>query len=213
MKMKPMIITGALTLGLFACNNASQNKANNANTETAKSEVVGITPVSYSIDTDKSLVHWKGSMLGVYSHEGTLIFTNGSLSVKGELVIAGDFTVDMNSMVSTDSDELYKMAPREKLIGHLKSDDFFGTEKFPAAEFKIKGADGNIIKGDLTIKGVTHEESITSVKLTETDGSVTVTGSLVFDRQRYDIAYKNTMNDMVLSDDIELDVSITGISD
>ena len=213
MKMKSVIITGALTLGLFACNNASQNKANNANTETAKSEVVGIIPVSYSIDTEKSIVHWKGTMLGVYSHEGTLIFTNGSLSVKGELVTAGDFTVYMNSMVSTDSDELYKMAPREKLIGHLKSDDFFGTEKFPTAEFKIEGADGNIIKGDLTIKGVTHEESITLVKFTETDGSVTVTGSLVFDRQKYGIAYENTMNDMVLSDDIKLDVSIVGISD
>ena len=37
--------------------------------------------------------------------------------------------------------------------------------------------------------------------LNEEDGVVTATGVLVFDRQKYDVAYKSAMKDKVLSDD------------
>jgi len=209
MKMRPLIIAGAITVGLLACNNTSQNETRNAKSETNNTKVADTTPVSYSIDVDKSVVNWKGSMVGVYAHEGTVAISKGSLTVKNGLVIDGDFTVDLNSMVTTDSDGLYKMAPREQLIGHLKSDDFFGTEKFPFAVFKIKSVEGDVLTGDLTVKGVTHEESVNSVKLTESNGAATGTGSLVFERQKYGIIYKNKMGDMVLSDDIELAISIS----
>ncbi len=207
--MRPIIIAVAITIGLLACNNTSQNETSSVKPETTNKEVVETTSVFYSIDVDKSVVNWKGSMVGVYAHEGTVVLTNGSLTVRDGLVTDGSFTVDLNSMITTDSDVLYKMAPREKLIGHLKADDFFGTEKFPTAVFKINSVEGDVLKGDLTVKGVTHEESVTSVKLTESDGVINATGSLVFDRQKYGITYKNKMNDMVLSDDIELVISIS----
>lgn len=209
MKMRTLIIAGAITVGLLACNNTSQNETSNAKPKTSNYKAVETTPVSYSIDASKSIVNWKGSMAGVYAHEGTVALTNGSLTVKDGLVTDGNFTVDLNSMVTTDSDVLYKMAPREKLIGHLKTDDFFGTDKFPTAVFKIKSVEGDVLTGDLTVKGVTHEESVTSVILTESESAVTATGNLVFDRQKYGIVYKNKMNDMVLSDDIELVISIS----
>ena len=209
MKMRILIIAGAMTVGLLACNNTSRNETSSAKPVVSNNKVVETTPVSYSIDADKSIIKWKGSMAGVYAHEGTVALTNGSLTVKDGLLTDGNFTVDLNSMVTTDSDVLYKMAPREKLIGHLKSDDFFGTDKFPTAVFKIRGVEGDVLTGDLTVKGVTNEESVTSIKLTQSEGAVTATGSLVFDRQKYGITYKNKMNDMVLSDDIELVISIT----
>ncbi len=207
--MRPIIIAVAITIGLLACNNTSQNETSSVKPETTNKEVVETTSVFYSIDVDKSVVNWKGSMVGVYAHEGTVVLTNGSLTVRDGLVTDGSFTVDLNSMITTDSDVLYKMAPREKLIGHLKADDFFGTDRFPTAVFKINSVEGDVLKGDLTVKGVTHEESVTSVKLTESDGVINATGSLVFDRQKYGITYKNKMNDMVLSDDIELVISIS----
>lgn len=48
----------------------------------------------------------------------------------------------------------------EKRDGHLRSADFFDTEKFPEAtfrssSFKKTGKDTYVIKGDLTIRGVT----------------------------------------------------------
>ena len=48
-----------------------------------------------------------------------------------------------------------------KLIGHLKSDDFFSVEKYPEAALVITekaGFNGNQahVKGDLTVKGITN---------------------------------------------------------
>jgi len=52
------------------------------------------------------------------------------------------------------------MGPREKLIGHLKAADFFDTENFPTAIFKITKVNGNEVFGNLTIKGKTNEEKL-----------------------------------------------------
>ncbi|AFL79538.1 hypothetical protein Aeqsu_0006 [Aequorivita sublithincola DSM 14238] len=43
---------------------------------------------------------------------------------------------------------------------HLKSDDFFGAEKFPKLSFKSKSFDGEKMVGDLTIKGVSKEVTL-----------------------------------------------------
>ena len=206
--MKKTIILSTLAIGLFACGNSNQNEVK----EEATNEVVATetVPVSYAIDTEKSVVSWKGSMIGVYAHEGDLKLTEGSLTTEDGAITEGEFTVDMNSMITTDDDALYEMAPREKLIGHLKALDFFDTEKFPTGNFKIKSVEGDVIMGDLTLKGVTKDATINAVSTTETDGNISATGTLVFNRQDYGIAYKNIMNDMVISDDIELTISIEG---
>ena len=206
--MKKTIIISTLAIGLFACGNSNQNEVK----EEATNEVVATetAATSYAIDVEKSVVSWKGSMIGVYAHEGDLKLNEGSLTTNDGVITGGEFTVNMNSMVTTDDDALYQMAPREKLIGHLKAPDFFDTEKFPTGNFKIKSVEGNVITGDLTLKGVTKEATINAVTTTETDGNISATGTLVFNRQDYGIAYKNTMNDMVLSDDIELTISIEG---
>ena len=206
--MKKTIILSTLAIGLFACGNSNQNEVK----EEATNEVVATetVPVSYAIDTEKSVVSWKGSMIGVYAHEGDLKLTEGSITTNDGVITGGEFTVNMNSMVTTDDDALYQMAPREKLIGHLKAPDFFDTEKFPTGNFKIKNVKGDVITGDLTLKGVTKKATINEVATTETNGNISATGTLVFNRQDYGITYKNTMNDMVLSDDIELTISIEG---
>lgn len=43
---------------------------------------------------------------------------------------------------------------------HLKSDDFFSSEKFPEMTFVSKSFDGENLVGDLTIKNVTKEISL-----------------------------------------------------
>ncbi len=206
MKMKKTIILTTIAFGLFACGSSNQSEAENTVAETVEETVA----VNYSVDTENSITSWKGSMVAVYAHTGDLKFSDGSLTINGGMVTAGDFSVDMTSMVTTDDDALYEMAPREKLIGHLQAPDFFATEEFPTASFTINSAEGDMVTGDLTVKGVTKEATINSVVITETEGSVTATGSLVFNRQDYGITYTNTMNDMVLSDDIELTINITG---
>ncbi|MBD77796.1 MAG: hypothetical protein CL840_02490 [Crocinitomicaceae bacterium] len=208
--MKKTIILSALAIGLFACGTSNKKEVKaEASNEVVATETV---PTSYIIDVEKSVVSWKGSMIGVYAHEGDLKLSKGSLTTADGLITDGEFAVDMNSMVTTDDDALYQMAPREKLIGHLKSPDFFDTEQFPVGNFKIKSVNGDVITGDLTIKGVVKKATINAITLTETNGNISATGALVFNRQDYGITYKNTMNDMVLSDDVELTISIEGVS-
>lgn len=43
---------------------------------------------------------------------------------------------------------------------HLKSDDFFSSEKFPEMKFVSKSFDGENLVGDLTIKDVTKEVTL-----------------------------------------------------
>ncbi|WP_027126537.1 YceI family protein [Gelidibacter mesophilus] len=43
---------------------------------------------------------------------------------------------------------------------HLKSDDFFNSEKFPDLKFTSKSFDGNKLTGNLTIRDVTKEVTL-----------------------------------------------------
>lgn len=206
--MKPIIIIYAMVFGLFSCN-TNENKTISSQSE-IKSDGIETKDVTYFINTKESILQWKGSMIGLYAHEGTLSLLSGSLTLKNDTITNGVFTVDLNSMKTTDSDDLYKKAPREKLVGHLKSDDFFGVEKFPTAKFKIKKVEKNMLTGDLTIRGITNPEKITDITIINNNEIFSASGKLAFDRQKYGITYKNTMGDMVISDEITLTISITG---
>ena len=94
----------------------------------------------------------------------------------------------MTTLSNTDLEGEYK----GKLEGHLKSDDFFGVEKYPTATLKftkVKSVSKNAYKvtGDITIKGKT--ESITF------DLSVygnKANAALKIDRTKFDVRYGST---------------------
>jgi polyisoprenoid-binding protein YceI len=56
-----------------------------------------------------------------------------------------NFSLDVNSIDTT----------QEQRDGHLKSAEFFDAEQFPTITFKSTSFDGEELKGDLTIKGIT----------------------------------------------------------
>ena len=109
--------------------------------------------------------------------------------------MTGSVVVDMNSIKNSDIDnETY----RDKLVGHLKSADFFDVEKFPKSTFvitsiapvkdsKTEGATHNV-KGNLTIKDKTNPISFDAA-MTMEPAKITCKGSVVVDRSKYDIKY------------------------
>jgi len=207
-KMKKIVLNLSLVLAtafmLASCNSKTAETAEGTTDSTAVENV-------YTINTDaSSKVEWKGEMLKMYSHSGTLVLKEGSLTTKGGAITAGTFTVDLTTITPTDSNYDNKDKTAANLVGHLSSPDFFDVANNPTATFVINSLNGNEATGTLTIRGKSNEETLKNIVLTETDGTVTATGTINFDRQKYGVAFKMTVKDMVLGDDIALDIAITG---
>ena len=173
---------------------------------------LGFAQVKKVVSSD---VHWWGYKVAKTessSHDGTVTLKSGSIVMKGDKIAAGTFILDMNSINATDLSGEYQ----QKLNGHLKNGDFFETDKFPTATYKItsvkKGTEkgySSIITGNLTAKGKTAVVSFPA-NVSYKGGVVTIESSkFSFDRQKFDIAYKSSMKDVVVKDDIDMQIKLT----
>ena len=106
-----------------------------------------------------------------------------------------------------------------RLEGHLKADDFFGTDKFATSTFiikKIVAATGTKVNvtGDLTIKGITNSITFPADVVWNTDGSITATADkILIDRTKYGIKYRSKgifpeIGDKMIYDDFELTIKL-----
>ncbi|MBC6605386.1 YceI family protein [Hymenobacter sp. BT188] len=152
---------------------------------------------TYKVQPQLSSLGWTGKKIGG-QHSGTIGFKEGSVQVKGSQLVGGTFIVDMTSLKNTDLTDADYNA---KLVGHLKSDDFFGVEKNPTATFVItsikplKGdASGNnaTITGNLTIKGKTNPLSFPA-KVGVKNGVAAASGTASIDRTKYDVKFGSTL--------------------
>lgn len=199
MKLKLILASAVIASFLFSCDSTKS-------TEATTVDSTG-TEATYVVDAAASNIVWEGNMVKLYKHFGDLKISEGSFSVKGLQVTAGNFTVDMKSITPTDSN-YSEEHPKEHLVGHLSKTDFFAVDSFPTAMFVIKSVSGNTATGDLTLRGITNQETVTNIAV-DTVGGVKATGKLVFDRQKYKVAYKAD-GDKVLSNDITLDITLVG---
>lgn len=199
MKIKIVFTSAILAAVMFSCNSDKK-------TDSVAVDSLGVE-TSYTVDTAASSIFWEGNMIGVYKHSGTLALSQGSVTVKGLQVTGGSFTANLKTINPTDSNYTEK-TPRVGLIGHLSAADFFAVDSFPTATFVIKSVSGNSATGDLTVRGKTNEETVTDIAV-DTTGGIKATGKLVFDRQKYNVAYK-AAGDKVLSNDITLDITLVG---
>jgi polyisoprenoid-binding protein YceI len=164
----------------------------------------------YKIDAQKSKVTWVGKKV-TGQHAGTINIAEGTLTVAGKKVTGGSFTIDMPSL----KDE----SANARLESHLKSDDFFSTEKFPKATFvttsiESKEGDNYLVKGNLTIKGITNPiEFPATIQLSK--GIVNAKAKIVVDRTKYDIKFRSgnffeNLGDKAIEDNFELNVELVG---
>lgn len=168
----------------------------------------------YTADPAATVIDWKGDKKIGSFHVGTIDLKSGWLNVDGNAFTGGEFVVDMNSIKNSDvKDE--KM--RERLVGHLKSDDFFGVEKYPLSKLIITGSskiEGGkaLVKGNLTVKEATHPVEFT-VTESKSGAVVTYTAEIAFDRSLYDVRFGSgkffsNLGDNAINDEIKLNVKL-----
>lgn len=181
----------------------------------ALSLTTSVFAATQKVDVTKSTVNWTGKKV-TGEHHGTIGIKEGNLEVNNGKVTGGKVVIDMQSVADLD---LTDAAFNAKLIGHLKSDDFFAVASFPTSELVITKVDGTgnslTFTGNLTIKGITNPATFTATS--EKDGKNTVyKGTLTIDRSKYNIRYGSksffdNLGDKVIYDEFILDFSLVVI--
>jgi polyisoprenoid-binding protein YceI len=170
--------------------------------------------IAYEVDNDASKVYWTGKKITGSSHTGYLYIEKGEVMVENDKVTGAMINMDLNSIVCTD---LENESYNKKLVGHLKSDDFFSVEKFPTARFEISSikpsASGNYdVEGKLTMKGETHTISFPAV-VDMVNGKVSAKGTALIDRTKWGIKYGSGsffkgLGDNMINDEFEIKFEI-----
>lgn len=169
--------------------------------------------VDLSVNVETSTIKWTGAKVGG-SHYGLIQLKDGKLAMENGKLTGGSFTIDMTSMTNEDLSGEYQ----GKLVGHLKSDDFFAVDKYPTASFVIteaipQGTGKYKITGDLTIKGITKSIKFPAT-VTENGNQYTASATITVDRSEYDVKYGSgsffdDLGDKVIYDDFDLEVNLT----
>jgi polyisoprenoid-binding protein YceI len=210
------IFTVLAAAALFAaCNNAPEaDKATATEQQTASAD-----SINFTIDTATSKVNWVGSK-PTGKHTGYFLLSNGGFAVNNGTITGGNFTINTNSLFVTD----LTGEDKGKLEGHLKSADFFNTEKYATARFEITGVQPydsaaatvklagatHVISGNLTLLDSTKNISFPA-KVSVTDAAITADASFNINRTNWGLNYKgpNNPQDWFISKEVNLTLNIT----
>jgi len=110
------------------------------------------TKTKWNVDASHSEVGFKVKHMMISTVKGA--FEEFDASVETE---SDDFK-NASFSFSTKTDSIN--TKNDDRDTHLKSNDFFNSEKYPELTFKSTSYDGNILVGDLTIKDVTKEVTL-----------------------------------------------------
>jgi polyisoprenoid-binding protein YceI len=160
---------------------------------------------TFTVDASKSTVKWTGYHLAKsYGHNGNVAFKAGSLNVENGKITGGSFVIDMTSITNNDLEG----KKNTKLVGHLKSDDFFAVEKHPEATLVITKVKGNQASGKITIRGITEEVSFDMADVHVTGDLASASATLKVDRTKHEVSYGWTLENAMLSNEFQLEVNI-----
>lgn len=161
-----------------------------------------------SVDIEKSNLHWVAKKV-TGEHFGDLKIKEGSLEIIEGKVKEGTFVIDMTSMTVTDMQGEWA----DKLLKHLKNDDFFSVEKFPESILEITDVKDMKAKGTLTIKGITKpiEFYFEMSEIEANEDRWKFTAKIIVNRTHYDIRYRSSsffadLGDKAIYDNFEVEV-------
>jgi polyisoprenoid-binding protein YceI len=162
----------------------------------------------YTADTQQTKMQWLGEKV-TGQHTGTIALKSGWLNWQDNKIVSGEFNIDMTSLKESESNE--------RLEGHLKSDDFFGVEKFPVTKLIITGSTPfdkgtGVVTGTLTLKGVSNPIEF-KASLQKKDDGLWFYANIIVDRTKFNIRYGSgsfidNLGDKTIFDEFKLKVSL-----
>ncbi|MFD0750061.1 YceI family protein [Mucilaginibacter calamicampi] len=163
----------------------------------------------FSIENTQSNIEWIGRKV-TGAHNGTIAIKAGWLILTGGKLSGGQFVIDTTAINILD---ITDPATNAQFAGHLASDDFFSSEKYPEALLQITSVEGNRINGDLTIKGITHPIAF-DADVNVNGDTLSANAKIVIDRTKYEMRFRSgnffkDLGDTLIYNDFDLNVSIT----
>lgn len=126
-----------------------------------------VSSTSWTYDNAHAKLGFSVTHMLISDVEGSFKKATATLTTTKE-----DFT---DAVVEMTADAASINTDNEKRDGHLQSEDFFDVAKFPALTFKsnyfkkAKAANTYIVKGNLTMHGITKPVTLTAVARTGTN--------------------------------------------
>ncbi|HKG05434.1 MAG TPA: YceI family protein [Pedobacter sp.] len=163
----------------------------------------------FEIVKTQSKIDWVGRKV-TGAHNGTIGIKEGEVILTDEKLSGGKFVIDTTSIKILDvTDDILN----NQFYGHLASDDFFSSEKYPEATLEITSVTGNYVAGNLTIKGITHPIGF-DVDLHVTNDVLKATGLLLVDRTKYEMKFRSgnffqNLGDTLIYNEFDLNVTLT----
>ena len=161
-----------------------------------------------SADTSKTKLLWLGEKV-TGQHTGSINLKSGWLTWQDNKIVSGEFNIDMASLKETENNG--------KLLGHLRSDDFFGVVKYPVAKLVLTGSTpfdkgSAVVSGTLTIKDSTNPIEFKATMQKKDDGTWFF-ANIPVDRTKYNIRYGSgsffdNLGDKTIYDEFKLKVNL-----
>lgn len=230
--MKTTFLSTALLTGLvacFSCTNAPESdEAKTTEAKTVNEDSTG--GEGLKVNTSASKIEWVGTKVTGY-HTGNVPLKSGEINVKNGQVTGGNFIMDLANM-EVSGPKSVDEASSKKLLGHLKSADFFDVEKNPEGRFELTSVQpykGDAVKdttdprqeqidkykvtnpthtvnGNLTLKGITKNIEFPARIIVTGNGAEAV-AKFNINRKDWNIVYAGQPDDLIRND-IHLGISI-----
>jgi polyisoprenoid-binding protein YceI len=168
---------------------------------------------NFKINHEISTIHWIGRK-ATGAHNGTIGVKEGNFTLEDGKLTTGKFVINTRAIKILDIED---SETNTQFAHHLASDDFFNSDQFPEAFFEITHAepgDQNLyyVKGDLTIKGITHPID-TSLHIVATDNTAVLDTKIVVDRTKFNIKFRSSnfftnLGDTLIYNNFDLNIHL-----
>jgi len=228
MKKEFIVMMGFGLLAFISCTNAPES--DKAKTTDAKEVDQSKTGEKWNLNVSDSKIEWIGTKVTGY-HTGTVPLKNGEIYVSNGGVTGGKIVMDVANM-NVSGPKAVDSTSNNKLLGHLKSADFFDVSTYPDATFEftnVKPYSGgpvkdtvderqkeideykvtdptHLVSGNLTMKGVTKNIEFPA-RITISGNTAEAVAKFNINRKDWGIVYKGKPDDLI-RDEIHLGISI-----